>query len=423
MEALTGDAGRYCQGMVCCGMTIGGGIAIFALVVSGIQLGYWLVLFSRLAFYGKRQQASDSYRPCWMDGKPDAVRREATGETILCNANVGQTTIGEEPAVSVVLCVRNEAKNVSKNLPHILNQTYRLFEVVVVNDNSTDETWVRLLDFKKKYSNLTVLNVPFATPPGKKAALSIGIRAARYDILLLTDADCVPASPYWISRMRAALDPGKEIVLGFSPYQRERGFLNVWICFEAVYTAVQYFSFALSGIPYMGVGRNLMYRKELFFKCNGFASHLGIASGDDDLFVNGAAGSQNTAVALHPEAFVFTRPKQSWTSYYYQKTRHFSTGSHYRKRDQFLLALLALSQFFHYGSIVGLLLVPGGGLLALVLFLVRMAVVTGLYKHILKLLGESRLWPWVPLLDMLLPFYYALFALNLFFGKRTRWRQ
>ena len=149
MEALTGDAGRYCQGMVGCGMTIGGGIALFALVVSGIQLGYWLVLFSKLAFYGKRQQALDSYRSCWMDGKPNAVRREAIGETILGNAHVGQTTMEGEPAVSVVLCVRNEAKNISKNLPHILNQKYRLFEVVVVNDNSTDETWVRLFDFKK----------------------------------------------------------------------------------------------------------------------------------------------------------------------------------------------------------------------------------------------------------------------------------
>jgi glycosyltransferase involved in cell wall biosynthesis len=394
--------------MVFCGMTLEWGIAIFAIAVSAIQLAYWLILFSKLAFYGKRQQVPASSPSCLADEKARGMLPGAM----------------EESAVSVVLCVRNEEKNVLENLPHILNQKYRLFEVVVVNDNSTDETWFRLLDFKKKYSNLTVLNVPFATPPGKKAALSMGIRYARYDIILLTDADCVPASPYWIHRMQLAMEPGKEIVLGFSPYRREKGFLNVWICFEAVYTAVQYFSFALSGIPYMGVGRNLMYRKDLFFKCNGFESHLGLASGDDDLFVNRAAGSQNTAVVLHPDAFVFTRPKKSWTGYYYQKTRHFSTGSRYRKRDQVLLALLAFSQFSHYGVVFALMVVvPGGGPLAFVLFFVRMAVVVGLYNHILRLLGERRLWPWVPLLDMLLPLYYVLFAPNLFFGKRTTWRQ
>lgn len=409
--------------MVCCGMTIGWGIAILAVVTTGIQLGYWLVLFSKLAFYGRRQEILGRFLSCLPGGKAAALQPGTTGEIILQKINEGETVVEAEPAVSVVLCVRDEEKNISENLPHILNQTYRLFEVVVVNDNSTDDTWVRLLDFKKKYSNLTVLNVPFATPPGKKAALSMGIRHARYDIVLLTDADCVPASPYWIQRMQAAMGSGKEIVLGFSPYLRGRGFLNVWICFEAVYTAVQYLSFALSGIPYMGVGRNLMYKKDLFFKCNGFESHLAIASGDDDLFVNRAAGGDNTAVVVHPEAFVFTRPKQSWKSYYYQKTRHFSTGSHYRKRDQFLLALLAFSQFFHYGAVFAGMVVPGERLLALVLFFVRMAVVAGLYHHILRLLGERRLWPWVPLLDMLLPLYYVLFAPNLFFGKRTTWRQ
>lgn len=363
-------------------------VTIGVVGVTIIQLGYWIILFGRLVRY-KEEVFEEG-------GK-------------------------EEPPVSVILCVRNEEKKVVKNLPHILNQKYRSFEVVVVNDNSTDNTWFRLLDFKKKYSNLTLLNIPFATPPGKKAALTLGIRQAKYDFLLLTDADCVPSSSFWIREMQRRLK-GRDIVLGYSPYQRRKGLLNIFIRFEAIYTAIQYFSFALAGRPYMGVGRNLMYRRKLFDEARGFSRHSHIASGDDDLFVNAVANGLNTAVCLSPDTFMYSQPKETWESYYYQKTRHFSTGTHYQALHQLLLGGLALSHSAHIAGVVVLVFVPAKWPLAIGLYLVRAAVVGGVYMSVLKRFRENALWRWIWFIDILFPVYYALFAPGLLLGNRVLWR-
>lgn len=357
-----------------------------------VQLAYWALLFRKLAFY-----------------RQEILPEEGTKEA--------------QPPVSVIICAKNEEANIQQYLSHFLNQKYRSFEVVVVNDGSTDNTWSRLLDFQKKYSNLTLVNVPFATPPGKKTALSLGIAHSAHDLLLLSDADCRPSSPFWIEKMQQSLPKDKQIALGFSPFEKEQGFLNVVIRFEAVYTAVQYFSFALAGVPYMGVGRNLMYRKSVFTANDGFSGHLHLASGDDDLFVNNVASKENTVVVLEPDTFVYTKPKSTWPGYYYQKTRHFSTGAHYRQLHKVLLGGLALSHFVHYLALGILLCAPGERHHALSWFMARMLVVVGGYFKILKRFNHQELWPWVPLLDALIPFYYLVFAPNIFFGKNKTWKQ
>lgn len=372
-------------------MPVSDWITIGVIGATLVQLGYWIILFRRLAGY-----------------------REVSTSRIEVDEK-------EPPSVSVIICVRNEEENVAKYLPHILNQKYRSFEVVVVNDNSTDETWFRLLDFQKKYSNLTLLNVPFATPPGKKAALAFGIRQARHDFLLLTDADCVPSSPYWIQEMQRCMGQ-KEIVLGYSPYQKRKGLLNMFIRFEAVYTAVQYFSFALAGHPYMGVGRNLMYRRKLFEGADGFSGHSDMASGDDDLFVNAVADRQNTAVCLSPDAFMYSRPKETWKGYYNQKIRHFSTGTRYRLYHQVLLGGLALSHFAHIAGVAAGYFFEKNYLLIIVLYMVRAVVVAGVYLSVLKRFRDETLWPWVLCMDILFPVYYALFAPGLLLGNRAIWR-
>ncbi|MBK8041665.1 MAG: glycosyltransferase [Haliscomenobacter sp.] len=356
------------------------------------QLAYWVLLFRKLAFY-----------------RQDRLSEEEKKE--------------EQPPVSVVICAKNEEANIQQYLTHFLNQKYRSFEVVVVNDGSTDNTWSRLLEFQKKYANLTLVNVPFATPPGKKTALSLGIAHAASDLLLLSDADCRPSSPFWIEKMQQSLPEEKQIALGFSPYEKEQGFLNLFIRFEAVYTAVQYVSFALAGFPYMGVGRNLMYRKSVFTANNGFSGHLHLASGDDDLFVNAVSSKENTATVLEPETFVYTKPKRTWAGYYYQKTRHFSTGAHYRRLHKLLLGGLALSHSLHYLALGILMCAPWERQNAFIWFLARMLVVAGLYFKILKRLKHRDLWPWIPLLDALIPIYYLIFAPSIFFGKNRTWKQ
>ncbi|MCB0615512.1 MAG: glycosyltransferase, partial [Phaeodactylibacter sp.] len=173
-----------------------------------------------------------------------------------------------------------------RNLPFFLAQDYPEYEIIVVNDNSSDKTLEVLLDFQKKSPILRLIDINVSTPRGKKAALSKGVNAAKFEILLLSDADCRPASPQWLDFMQAFIRDRAKIGLGYSPYFRGKGILNAFIRFETVYSAIQYLSFAFMGLPYMGVGRNLCYRKSLFRGSGGFDSHAHIASGDDDLFIN-----------------------------------------------------------------------------------------------------------------------------------------
>ena len=185
---------------------------------------------------------------------------------------------------------------------------------IVVNDASTDDTKEVLKAYQYIFPHLRIAQAVYHAPARlavKKYALEQGIAAAQYDILLLTDADCQPASPHWLSRMVAPFNDTVEIVLGYGPYTRKRGFLNAFIRYETMYTAIQYFSFALAGMPYMGVGRNLAYRKSLFEKTGGLTAHRHILSGDDDLFVNSAINKKNFSIVLHPDSLCVFRAAKS----------------------------------------------------------------------------------------------------------------
>ncbi|MCB0628487.1 MAG: glycosyltransferase [Saprospiraceae bacterium] len=356
-----------------------------------LQLAYWLLFFSRLAYYRQGKNIFPAIEP--------------------------------PLPVSVIICARNEAENLRKNLPHVLEQEYPDFEVIVVDDNSSDKSWEILLDIKNKYPILQLIQLKEQTLPGKKVALSRGIEAARFERLLLTDADCRPVTKHWLSIMTQALQGTTEISLGYSPYNLHAGFLNIFIRFESIYTAIQYFSFALMKLPYMGVGRNLAYVKTLFRKHQGFTSHVHIASGDDDLFINQAANGQNTAIIIHPDTFVVSTPKSSWRSYYYQKSRHLTTGSRYKFTHQLLLGGLAGSHVMHYLGV--LILLPTTYAPAVILmFLVRMGVVLWMYARILKLLRDPSLLRWIPLLDAAFTCYYLFFSpvLLLTTGNLKKWK-
>src|SRR2546428_821134 len=231
----------------------------------------------------------------------------------------------QEP-VSVILCARNESENLQKFLPSLFKQDYPEFEIVVVNDCSYDDSEAVLETFAEQYPNLKIVNLVEHEKyrHGKKFALTLGIKAAKYDLLLMTDADCEPVSEHWIASMQRNFTNETEIVLGFSPYAKTRGFLNSFIRFETFVTALNYFSFALVGKPYMGVGRNLAYRKELFFRNKGFAKHMHLLSGDDDLFVNENATKVNTRVEFANVSQMVSEPKTTFKEYWTQIRRHSS---------------------------------------------------------------------------------------------------
>ncbi|MBK7870030.1 MAG: hypothetical protein IPJ74_04705 [Saprospiraceae bacterium] len=252
--------------------------------------------------------------------------------------------------------------------------------------------------------------------------MSEGIKAASFDIIAVSDADCQPASKNWLATMQSYIRGETQIGLGYSPYEAEQGFLNLFIRFETIYTAIQYFSFALAGMPYMGVGRNLIYRKSLFHQAGGFHKHTHIASGDDDLFVNAVANNSNTKIILNPKAFVLSQPKVSWRGYYYQKSRHLTTATSYRPMHQLLLGALAASHAGHYLLALALLLSGRMIVITLFIYVVRIVVVVWTYRRTLQHLQEPALTKWIPLLDAAYILYYFAFAPTLVNGKKIPWK-
>ncbi len=362
-------------------------IALAAFLATAVQLLFWTVVFSRLA-----------------RAKAPPPPRELP------------------PPLTLLICVRDEEKNLRKNLDRFLNQNHHSLEIIVVNDNSRDNSLAVLLEFQEKYPNLTVVNVVAPTPPGKKAALTEGIRFATTEVILLTDIDCIPGSPFWAEYMQSSLNNNWQIGLGFSPYSRERGVLNAFIRFEAVYTAVQYLSFALAGMPYMGVGRNLIYHRNIFWKAGGMKDHLDLASGDDDLLINRMANARNTTIQIDPKAFTFSIPKKTWRGYYYQKSRHLTAGVRYRMRHRLWLGLLAASHLAHSLLLAILFWLPGYVLFALALWLIRLSIVLVLYARILSRLQQRDLLPWIPLLDLGYCLFYLVFAPGLVKTNKRSWK-
>lgn len=338
--------------------------------------------------------------------------------------------------VSVLIAARNEYENLEQFLPLILEQDYKEFEVIVINDCSWDQTGPLLERLQTQHPRLKVvtLHEQEKYPKGKKFALTLGIKAAQYEYLLLTDADCRPSSNQWIRSMAARFaNPKKQIVLGYSPYKKGNGFLNLFIRYETFQTALSYFSLALSGIPYMGVGRNLAYRKSLFFQVKGFASHNHLISGDDDLFVNETARQSNVAIEISKESFMVSEPKKNFESWRKQKLRHLSTGKFYRPQHKFWLGLQSISLIVYHLSMIGAWLLtislPNLPWLTLDLWLMALGTITvfrwlwmmGISFSSMKKLGEFGLWPWIPVLDFLYFWYLLILGVAGLFHRPKTW--
>lgn len=252
------------------------------------------------------------------------------------------------PPISVIVCAKNEAKNLKEFIPSILEQDYNNnFEIVLINDRSTDETADVINNFSDLHPNIKVVNVLENENfwGNKKYAVTLGIKAAKYENLLFTDGDCKPVSSNWISEMSKLFSNTKKIVLGYGKYKKiKSSFLNKLIRYETLFTAVQYFSYAKLNNPYMGVGRNLAYTKTDFFKVKGFIKHIKIKSGDDDLFINSIANNKNTAISFSKDSFTESVPKTKLKEWILQKRRHISTAQHYKLKHKLLLGVFYLSQ-------------------------------------------------------------------------------
>lgn len=351
-----------------------------------VQLFYYLFYFSRLAFH-KPKEYSENLEP-----------------------------------VSIIICAKNERDNLLEFLPLYLNQNYPEFEVIVVNDHSVDDTEDVLKAFALQFKHLRVVNVPdndrfFGS---KKFALTLGIKAANYDKVLLTDADCKPTSEDWVQHM-SSYEKHKKIILGFGAYEKQKGLLNKLIRFETFYTALQYLSFAFAKVPYMGVGRNLAYHTELFFNNKGFASHQHILSGDDDLFVNEVANRNNTQVVVHPSAQTVSKPKQTFKAWFRQKRRHLTTGKHYRFKHKFMLGILQLTQYVFFLLFAMLMIKVQPMYLILAAFGLRLIIQLIFFKLTANKIGGSDLVIFSPLFELFFMIFNPIIVISNIISRKIKW--
>jgi glycosyltransferase involved in cell wall biosynthesis len=343
--------------------------------------------------------------------------------------NTSETAHIKPFGVSVIVCAWNELENLKELLPQLNNQSYETFEVIIVDDRSWDGTYDYLLTECAEYQKVRFLRIE-ETPDhlsSKKYALTLGIKSAKYDVVLLTDADCRPQSSFWIKEMAACMTADKEIVLGFSPYFKAKGFLNNLIRYETFITALQYFSFALVGVPYMGVGRNLMYRKSLFLRNRGFARHTNIVGGDDDLFMNDVANSENTSICLNPDTFMYSVPKTTWQTWYRQKRRHLSVSKYYKLQNKILLGGLATTQIFSW--LIFLILIPflwHNPLIYIMLgiFLIRLIIQWIVFSKANLRLDKTLETITLPFWDGIFTGYFLVMGINNFIPRRRKisWR-
>ncbi|MGD1844603.1 MAG: glycosyltransferase [Salibacteraceae bacterium] len=325
--------------------------------------------------------------------------------------------------VSVIICARNEEANLLANLPLFFEQDYPEFEVIVVDDCSLDNTANVLRAFQDHHPKLKVVPV-YETDRfygGKKYGLTLGIKAAQHEHLVFSDADCLPASKQWLRQMVAPFGEGKSVILGYGAYQKTKGLLNRLIRFDTFNIAANYFGFALTGWPYMGVGRNLAYKRSLFFKHKGFARHLHLLSGDDDLFINEVATAKNIGVVMLEEARTESEAKATWTDWWYQKKRHLTTASHYRWQYKSALALLSLSQLIFFLSFIHLLGIESTFWLPLVVFGGRFLLQMITFSALSKRLGEKDLVWFSFLFEIVLLLFYLMLGGWSMISKSSKW--
>ena len=328
------------------------------------------------------------------------------------------------PPVSVIISARSEAKNLMHLLPYILEQDYPEFEVVVINDRSWDDTKDILDAFRHKYAHLHVVTIQETERQhfyGKKMGVTLGIKGAKYEHLIFTDADCKPASKNWIRLMAANFSEKKKIILGYSPYQRKKGFLNKLIRFDTLQIALQYLSFAKAGIPYMGVGRNMGYEKKIFFDKGGFKTHYHITSGDDDLFINENATRSNCIIEVDPQAHMISIPKNTFMEWFRQKKRHLTTAPVYRFKHKFLLTLFPLSHVIFLTALVICLVLNKYLLISLTFLGFRLLLQILTFTGARKWLGNGDIIFWAPLLELCLIFLIPVIFISNTFVKPHKW--
>jgi len=320
--------------------------------------------------------------------------------------------------VSIVICARDAYEYLIDLIPVLLKQDYPDFEIVIVNDCSDDETEEYLKDLERNEPRIKPVQLKqhlnfFA---GKKFPLSMGIKSAKNDLIILTDCNCMPVNDQWLRSVVNRYNNRTEIVIGYSPYIQKKSVMNRIMRFDSLQNGLLYLSAALNRHPYMGVGKNLSYRKELFYRNKGFISHYTTSVGEDDLFISQVANKKNTETLIDAENAILTTPTKSFRLWMRQKSSRYSTVHHYSSRARLSLSLFYISQFLFYASFIALIalcaqpaftITNGAAFYIPILvffFLLRYGTQMFIYHKASKRLGEKGLLPGLIVYDFLFAF-------------------
>lgn len=357
--------------------------------VAAVQLLYYLIIFGKFAF---------------------AQPQEITPKRV---------------SVSVMVCAKNEAEKVQKLVPLLAAQDYPDFEIVLIDDASSDDTLDIFEEFEKQYRNVRLVKVANneAFWGNKKYALTLGIKAASKEYLLFTDADCYPASTDWITGMTSQFTANRTIVLGYGAYEKvKNSFVNKIIRFDAMLTATQYFAWAKIGRPFSGEGRNLAYKKDEFFKVNGYIEHMSIRLGEDSLFLNQAATKNNTTICYSPESFTYTEAKKSFGAWRKQKRRQVFTAKFFSTFDKFQLRLFFLSQLSFFILAIVLFALQYNWMFMVPVVVLRYLAGWLTMGYSAAKLKEKDTVYWYPVIEIILTFTQLNVFLTNLFSKPAHWK-
>lgn len=352
--------------------------------IVAIQLFYQLVVFSKFAFM-KDDHQKHSY-----------------------------------PPVSVIICVKNEAEWLEKNLKAFLNQSYPTFEIVLVDDASADNSVDVMEAFAEKHTNIKIVKVDNVEAfwGNRKFALTLGIKAAKYEHLLFTSIQCQPKSNEWIASMSAQFSKEKTIVIGHSNFEKIKNSpLNTFYRFEKVLNSISTFGWTKFGWTYQGDGKNLAYSRSEFFKTRGFTDHMKIRLGEDILFINQATDSKNTTIAFESDSNIILPNPKRFSVWFNEKRRVQAAYLHIKLRDQWQLKLHNFSQIlFLFLSIVMVLVYPDWEYVV-GLIVLRYLVSWTVFGLCSNKLSEKELIIWFPFLEIGTIFIRLNMIFTNFFSK------
>lgn len=357
--------------------------------ITVIQLLYYLVIFGKFAF-----------------AKP-------------------QTITPKRIPVSVIVCAKNEEESIKKLVPLLAEQDYPDYEIILIDDASSDETLDIFEEFEKQYHHVKLVKVENneAFWGNKKFALTLGIKAAKKEYLLFTDADCYPTSKDWITQMSSQFTMSKTIVLGYGAYEKVKGsFLNKIIRFDEMLTATQYFAWAKLGAPFMGEGRNMAYKKEEFFKVNGYIEHMNIRSGEDSLFINQAANKKNTAICYTPDSFTYREAKNTFKQWFRQKKRQVYIASFFKPSDKLQLRLFYFTQLLPPFMAAALLILQFNWMFVVPVIALRYIIAWVTLGYSAGKLKEKDVMYWFPFIEIILIFTQLNVFFSNLFSKPIHWK-